>query len=52
MMGEQEIIFVHRVCRSQLTRIEGVRPFCEVCDRFVGPDEIEDVDNSPSTFSG
>ena len=45
-------MIVHKVCRSQLTRVGGGPPFCEVCDRTVGPDEVEEVDDSPSPFSG
>lgn len=52
MMSGRGTLFVHKVCRSQLVKVEGGRPFCEVCDRFVEPDEIEEVDNSPSPFSG
>jgi len=47
-----ETIFVHRVCNSQLVRMPRRPLFCEVCNRAVGPNEIREVDNSPSPFSG
>ena len=47
-----ETIFVHKVCLSQLLKTGEATPFCEICDRSVEPDEIEEVDNSPSPFSG
>jgi hypothetical protein len=50
-MSEQ-VILVHKVCRSQLVRVAESQLFCEVCDHVVNSDEIEEVDNSPSPFSG
>lgn len=50
--GNRLDMIVHTVCRSQLNRVEGEPFFCEICDRAVGPDEIEEVDDSPSPFSG
>ncbi len=47
-----ETICVHKACNSQLVRV-GDRPlFCEVCNRTVRMDEVKEVDNSPSPFSG
>ncbi|MDE1853920.1 MAG: hypothetical protein KGI38_09300 [Thaumarchaeota archaeon] len=47
-----ETIFVHKVCSSQLL-VSGSRPvYCEVCNRTVRPDEIREVDNTPSPFAG
>lgn len=51
-MSEPAIILIHRICKSQLVRVGGSKPFCEVCDRYVEADEIEEADSSPSPFSG
>ncbi len=45
-------MLVHKVCKSQLIRVENQPIFCEVCNRTVRPEEIEQVDDSPSPFSG
>jgi hypothetical protein len=47
-----ETIFVHEVCNSQLVRLGNEPFYCEVCGRAVRPDEIKEVDNSPSPFAG
>ena len=47
-----ETIFVHRICKSQLVRLENRPLFCEVCNRPVRPDEVLEVDNTPSPFAG
>jgi len=52
MVPQEEAILVHKVCWSQLTRVAGKPTFCDVCGRVVKPDEIVEVDNSPSPFSG
>ena len=46
------VMLVHKVCQSQLVKVQGKLIFCEVCNRTVSPDEIEEVDNSPGPFSG
>ncbi len=45
-------MLVHRVCKSQLIAAENKPTFCEVCNRVVSLEEIEEVDDSPSPFSG
>jgi hypothetical protein len=48
----EDLMLVHGVCNSQLVRV-GTKPlFCEVCNRIVPQDEVLEVDNSPSPFSG
>ncbi len=51
-MSEPSTIFVHRDCGSQMAQVEVEKRFCAVCGRAVKPDEIEEVDSSPSPFSG
>jgi hypothetical protein len=51
-LSKPETILIHSLCRSQLVKVGGGKPFCEVCDRYVEPNEIEEVDNSPGPFSG
>ena len=48
----EEPMLVHKVCNSQLVRVPNKPLFCEVCNRPVTPDEVLEVDNSPSPFSG
>ncbi len=45
-------MLVHKVCKSQLIKVEKKPIFCEVCNRVVPPEEIEEEDDSPSPFSG
>jgi hypothetical protein len=46
------MILIHKVCKSQLIKVEGKPIFCDVCNRVVEPEEIEEVDDRPSPFSG
>lgn len=48
----EDLMLVHKVCSSQLVRVANMPLFCEVCNRIVRPDEVMEVDNSPSPFSG
>ncbi len=52
MAAKSETIFVHEKCKSQLVRLGDEPLYCELCGRRVGPDEVKEVDNSPSPFSG
>ncbi len=45
-------MLVHKVCKSQLVKVGDQPIFCEVCNRIVTQDEIVEVDDSPSPFSG
>lgn len=45
-------MFIHKACRSQLVKIVGQPVFCDVCAREVKEEEVEEVDDSPSPFSG
>ena len=47
-----ETIFVHKTCNSQLVRLNDEPFYCEVCGRAARPNEIAEVDNSPSPFAG
>ncbi len=51
-MQRESVMLVHKVCNSQLVRVPGKPLFCEVCNRLVEPDEVLEVDNTPSPFSG
>lgn len=51
ILGEPKVL-VHKVCRSQLIKVEGKPVFCDVCAREVKEEEIEEVDDSPGPFSG
>ena len=51
-MMATETIYVHRVCNSQIVKTPDRRPFCEICNRPANPNEISEVDNSPSPFAG
>ena len=51
-MWSEYTMLVHKVCNSQLVEVGDKPIFCEVCNRTVRPDEIVEVDNSPSPFSG
>jgi hypothetical protein len=48
----EDKMLVHKVCNSQLVRVGNKPLFCEVCNRTVRPDEVAEVDDTPSTFSG
>jgi hypothetical protein len=48
----EDLMLVHKVCNSQLVRVANKPLFCEVCNRIVTMDEVLEVDNSPSPFSG
>lgn len=51
-MSGPTTIFVHRDCGSQMVIDEVKNRFCAVCGRAVEPVETEEVDASPSPFSG
>ena len=45
-------MLVHKVCNSQLIKIEGRLIYCDICAREVKEEEVEEVDDSPGPFSG
>ncbi len=45
-------VLIHRICKAQLIAADHDPIFCDVCNAFVKPDEVEEVDDSPSPFSG
>ncbi len=47
-----ETIHVHKACNSQIVVLGHRQLFCEVCNHPVRPDDIKEVDNSPSPFAG
>ncbi len=51
-MMAAETIYVHKVCNSQLVMTPDKPVYCEVCGRTVGPEEIDEIDNSPGPFAG
>ena len=45
-------LLIHRICKSQLIATDSDPIFCEVCNDYVKPPEVEEVDDTPSPFSG
>ncbi len=45
-------MMVHRLCKGELIPKADGRIFCELCEKSVENDEIDEVDNSPGPFSG
>jgi hypothetical protein len=44
-------MLIHKEDKGQISYSEG-KAYCTVCDKEIKPYELEEVDDSPSPFSG